>query len=116
MIISGGENVSSVEVEAVMYAHLAVREAAVVGRSDEFWGETSCAFVELKERLERRPTEEDVVEFCRERMAHFMVPKTVVFKEVLPKMLTGKILKHVLRKEAQGMGSLATRSRQDSVD
>ncbi|XP_014504139.1 probable acyl-activating enzyme 6 isoform X2 [Vigna radiata var. radiata] len=101
VIISGGENVSSVEVEAVMYAHPAVREAAVVGRPDEFWGETPCAFVELKERLERRPTEEEVVEFCRERLAHFMVPKTVVFKDALPKTPTGKILKHVLRKEAQ---------------
>lgn len=111
VIISGGENVSSVEVEAVMYAHPAVREAAVVGRPDEFWGETPCAFVELKERLERRPTEEEVVEFCRERLAHFMVPKTVVFKDALPKTPTGKILKHVLRKEAQGMGSLVTRSR-----
>ncbi|XP_047168657.1 probable CoA ligase CCL11 isoform X2 [Vigna umbellata] len=111
VIISGGENVSSVEVEAVMYAHPAVREAAVVGRPDEFWGETPCAFVELKERLERRPKEEELVEFCRERLAHFMVPKTVVFKDALPKTPTGKILKHVLRKEAQGMGSLATRSR-----
>jgi len=111
VIISRGENVSSVEVEAVMYAHPPVREAAVVGRPDEFWGETPCAFVELKERLERWLTEEEVVEFCRERMAHFMVPKTVVFKEVLPKTPKGKILKHVLRTEAQGMGSLAMRSR-----
>jgi len=111
VIISGGENVSSVEVETVLYAHPEVREAAVVGRPDEFWGETPCAFVELNERLERLPTEEEVVEFCRERLPHFMVPKTVVFKEALPKTSTGKIRKHVLRKEAQGMGSLATRSR-----
>ncbi|CAJ1970804.1 unnamed protein product [Sphenostylis stenocarpa] len=111
VIISGGENVSSVEVEAVVYAHPAVSHAAVVGRPDEFWGETPCAFVELKEGLERRPTEEEVVGFCRERLAHFMVPKTVVFKEALPKTPTGKILKHVLRKEARGMGSLAIRSR-----
>ncbi|KAK7300596.1 hypothetical protein RJT34_11444 [Clitoria ternatea] len=108
VIISGGENLSSVEVEAVLYTHPAVTEAAVVARPDYYWGETPCAFVRLKEGLERRPSEKEVVEYCRERLPHFMVPKTVVFKEDLPKTSTGKILKHVLRMDAKAMGSLAT--------
>ncbi|XP_027368473.1 probable acyl-activating enzyme 6 [Abrus precatorius] len=107
VIISGGENLSSVEVEAVLYMHPAVNEVAVVARPDNFWGETPCAFVNLKGGLVKRPSEEEVVEFCRERLPHFMVPKTVVFKEELPKTSTGKIQKHVLRMDARAMGSLA---------
>ncbi|TKY56636.1 acyl-activating enzyme 6 [Spatholobus suberectus] len=106
VIISGGENLSSVEVEAVLYRHPAVNEVAVVARPDQFWGESPCAFVRLKEGLAAPPSEKEVVEFCRERLPHFMVPKTVVFKEALPKTSTGKIQKHVLRMDAQAMGSL----------
>ena len=106
VIISGGENLSSVEVESVLYSNPAVNEAAVVARPDEFWGETPCAFVSLREGLERKPTEKEIMEYCRERMPHFMVPKTVVFKEDLPKTSTGKIQKYVLRQEAKDMGSL----------
>lgn len=108
VIISGGENMSSVEVEAVLYTHPAVKEAAVVARPDEFWGETPCAFVSLREGLsgEEKPTEVEVAEFCRERLPHFMVPKTVVFKEELPKTSTGKVQKHALRMDARAMGSL----------
>lgn len=108
VIISGGENMSSVEVEAVLYMHPAVKEAAVVARPDEFWGETPCAFVSLNDELKKDeiPTEKEVKEFCREKLPHFMVPKTVVFKEELPKTSTGKIQKHVLRRVARAMGSL----------
>ncbi|XP_028800566.1 probable acyl-activating enzyme 6 [Neltuma alba] len=106
VIISGGENLSSVEVESVLYSHPAVSEAAAVARPDEFWGETPCAFVRLKEGLEKTPTEKEIMEYCRGRMPHFMVPKTVVFKEDLPKTSTGKIQKFLLRKEANDMGSL----------
>ncbi|XP_054796780.1 2-methylpropanoate--CoA ligase CCL4-like [Prosopis cineraria] len=106
VIISGGENLSSVEVESVLYSNPAVNEAAVVARPDEFWGETPCAFVSLREGLEKKPTEKEIMEYCRARMPHFMVPKTVLFKEELPKTSTGKIQKYVLRKEAKDMGSL----------
>ncbi|XP_028800553.1 probable acyl-activating enzyme 6 [Neltuma alba] len=106
VIISGGENVSSVEVESVLYSNPAVNEVVVVARPDEFWGETPCAFVSLRGGLEKKPTEKEIMEYCRERMPRFMVPKTVVFKEDLPKTSTGKIQKYVLRKEARDMGSL----------
>ncbi|KAL5770545.1 hypothetical protein ACOSP7_014699 [Xanthoceras sorbifolium] len=107
VIISGGENVSSVEVESVLYANPAVYEAAVVARPDEFWGETPCAFVSLKEGggLNRKPTEMEIIEYCREKLPHYMVPKTVVFKEELPKTSTGKIKKFLLRDIAKSMGS-----------
>ncbi|KAI9100273.1 hypothetical protein K1719_024491 [Acacia pycnantha] len=106
VIISGGENLSSVEVESVLYSNLAVNEVAVVARPDDIWGETPCAFVSLREGLEKKPTEKEMIEYCRARLPHFMAPKTVVFKEDLPKTSTGKIQKHVLRKEAKDMGSL----------
>lgn len=105
VIISGGENLSSVEVESVLYSHPAVDEAAVVARPDEFWGETPCAFVSLKEGVKKKPTEKEVIEYCRERMPRFMVPRTVVFKEELPKTSTGKIQKFLLRDAAKAMGS-----------
>ncbi|KAJ6877709.1 acyl-activating enzyme 6 [Populus alba x Populus x berolinensis] len=104
VIISGGENISSVEVESVLYTHPAVHEAAVVGRPDEFWGETPCAFVDLKDGLNRKPCEKDIIDFCRKNMPHFMVPKTVVFKDELPRTSTGKIQKFVLKEIAKGMG------------
>ncbi|KAL0430895.1 UNVERIFIED_CONTAM: putative acyl-activating enzyme 6 [Sesamum radiatum] len=77
VIISGGENLSSVEVESVLYTHPAVNEAAVVARPDEFWGETPCAFLSLKEGVKEKPTEKEVVAFCRSKLPHYMVPKTV---------------------------------------
>ncbi|XP_058748015.1 2-methylpropanoate--CoA ligase CCL4-like [Vicia villosa] len=107
VIISGGENLSSVEVEAVLYMHPAVKEAAVVARPDEFWGETPCAFVSLKDELKETPTEKEIKEFCGEKLPRFMIPKTIVFKDELPKTSTGKIQKHVLRKVAGEMGSLS---------
>ncbi|KAM7256052.1 hypothetical protein ACFE04_011793 [Oxalis oulophora] len=100
---SGGENLSSVEVETVLYSHPAINEAAVVARPDEFWGETPCAFVSLKDRLTKRPTEKEIMEHCRTKLPRFMVPKTVVFKDELPKTSTGKVQKFVLREIAKGM-------------
>ncbi len=97
IIISGGENISSVEVEGVLYKHPAVMEAAVVARPDEKWGETPCAFVELKSGVEA--SEAELIAFCRDNMAHFKAPKTVVFG-MLPKTSTGKIQKFVLRTRA----------------
>ncbi|XP_059623313.1 2-methylpropanoate--CoA ligase CCL4-like [Cornus florida] len=110
VIISGGENVSSVEVESVLYTHPAVNEAAVVARPDEFWGETVCAFISLKAETTaaKKPTENEVMEFCRARLPHYMVPKTVVLKEELPKTSTGKIQKFELRQIAKKMGSSRT--------
>jgi len=98
IIISGGENISSIEVEGVLYRHPAVLEAAVVARPDEKWGETPCAFVTLKDGAQA--TEQEIIDFCRSQMAHFKAPKTVVFGP-LPKTSTGKIQKFVLRREAK---------------
>ncbi|MFI5322571.1 MAG: acyl-CoA synthetase [Thermodesulfobacteriota bacterium] len=95
IIISGGENISTLEVESVLYQHPEVLEAAVVARPDEEWGETPCAFVTLKP-ASREIYEQDIIEFCRSRLAHFKCPKTVFFME-LPKTSTGKIQKYVLR-------------------
>ncbi|KAA8532119.1 hypothetical protein F0562_006739 [Nyssa sinensis] len=106
IIISGGENVSSVEVESVLYSNPVVNEAAVVARPDEFWGETPCAFMSLKMGTTEKTKEIDIIEFCRDRLPHYMVPKTVVFMEELPKTSTGKIRKFVLRQTAKAMGSL----------
>ncbi|KAH7849348.1 hypothetical protein Vadar_016607 [Vaccinium darrowii] len=106
IIITGGENVSSVEVESVLYSHPAVSEAAVVARADEFWGETPCAFLSLKpETIQNPPTEKEVIDFCRAKMPHYMVPKTVVFKDDLPKTSTGKLQKHKLREIVKSMGT-----------
>ncbi|XP_047063510.1 2-methylpropanoate--CoA ligase CCL4-like [Lolium rigidum] len=103
VVISGGENICSVEVESVLYCHPAVHEAAVVARPDEFWGETPCAFVSLKDDAE--VTAADLIAWSRERMAGYMVPKTVVFRADLPKTATGKIQKYLLRNLAKEMGS-----------
>ncbi|XP_047974912.1 2-methylpropanoate--CoA ligase CCL4-like [Salvia hispanica] len=99
IIICGGENVSSVEVESVLYTHSAVHEAAVVARPCKHWGETACAFVSLK--AEKKPTEKEIREFCKERMPLFMVPRSVVFMPELPKTSTGKIQKFLLRDMAK---------------
>ncbi|KIL99069.1 3-methylmercaptopropionyl-CoA ligase (DmdB) [Paramagnetospirillum magnetotacticum MS-1] len=98
IIISGGENISSIEVEDILYAHPAVLEAAVVARPDEKWGETPCAFIALKDGAEA--SEADIISFCRERMAHFKVPRTIVFGG-LPKTSTGKVQKFMLRQKAK---------------
>jgi fatty-acyl-CoA synthase len=98
IIISGGENISSLEVEEVLYRHPAVLEAAVVAKPDEKWGETPCAFITL--RPSASVSETDIIDFCRDNMAHFKVPRSVVFGE-LPKTSTGKIQKMVLRETAK---------------
>jgi fatty-acyl-CoA synthase len=101
IIISGGENISTIEVEGVLYRHPAVLEAAVVARPDEKWGETPCAFITLK--VDQQATSEaQIIAFCREHLAGFKVPKTVVFTQ-LPKTSTGKIQKFVLRDMAKAL-------------
>jgi fatty-acyl-CoA synthase len=100
IIISGGENISSIEVENALYAHPDVLEAAVVARPDELWGETPCAFVTLK--TPGSMSEQDVIQFCRDHMAHYKCPKTVVFGE-LPKTSTGKVQKFKLRQKITGL-------------
>lgn len=104
IIISGGENISTIELEGVIYSHPAVVEAAVVGRPDEYWGETPCAFVKLKEG--HNATEEEIIQFCQKRLPRFMAPKTVIFAD-LPKTSTGKTQKYILKEKAKAMGSLS---------
>jgi fatty-acyl-CoA synthase len=99
IIISGGENISSIEVEDVLYRHPQVMEAAVVARPDETWGETPCAFVTLKPDAELVSADE-IIAFCRANLAHFKAPKAVVFGP-LPKTSTGKIQKYALREQAK---------------
>jgi fatty-acyl-CoA synthase len=99
IIISGGENISTVEIESVLYRHPAVFEAAVVARPDKMWGETPCAFVTLKP--EAAATNDDIIAFCREHLARFKAPRTVIFGP-LPKTSTGKIQKFLLRERAKG--------------
>jgi fatty-acyl-CoA synthase len=98
IIISGGENISTIEVEDVLYRHPAVLEAAVVAKPDERWGETPCAFVTLKSGAEAEV--DDIIAFCRGHMAPFKAPRTVMFGP-LPKTSTGKIQKFVLRERAK---------------
>ncbi|HEY0837659.1 MAG TPA: acyl-CoA synthetase [Azospirillum sp.] len=100
IIISGGENISTIEVEGVLYRHPSVLEAAVVARPDEKWGETPCAFVTLKDGAD--VTEKDIIDWCRQHLAHFKCPKTVVFSP-LPKTSTGKIQKFVLREQVKAL-------------
>ena len=102
IIITGGENVSSLEIESVLYQHPQVMEAAVVARPDAHWGETPCAFVTLKPGAAETSAAE-IIDWCRDHMAHFKAPKTVVFGE-LPKTSTGKIQKFVLREQAKSLG------------
>ena len=98
IIISGGENISTIEVEGVLYRHPAVLEAAVVARPDEKWGESPCAFVTL--RAGQSASEEEIIAFCRQHLAGFKVPRTVLFGE-LPKTSTGKVQKFALRDKAR---------------
>jgi len=103
VIISGGENISSLEVEDAIYHHPAVLAVAVVARPDPKWGETPCAFIELK--ADAAVTESDIIEHCRSRLAHYKAPKTVVFGP-LPKTSTGKIQKFVLRERVKSTAAL----------
>lgn len=98
IIISGGENISSIEIEDALYAHPSVLEAAVAAKRDEKWGETPCAFVTLK--AGEAATEQELIDWCREKLAHFKCPKTIVFRD-LPKTSTGKIQKFKLREWAE---------------
>ena len=104
IIISGGENISSIEVEDVLYRHPAVLAVAVVAQPDAKWGETPCAFVELKP--DAVVTEAEIIEHCRSRLARFKAPRTVVFGP-LPKTSTGKIQKFVLREQAKSASAIA---------
>jgi fatty-acyl-CoA synthase len=103
VIISGGENISSQEVEDVLHGHPAVMMAAVVAQPDPKWGETPCAFIELKEGSSA--SVEEIIEFCRARMARFKAPKSVVFGP-LPKTSTGKIQKFLLRERAKSTAAI----------
>jgi fatty-acyl-CoA synthase len=99
IIISGGENISSIEVEDVLLKHPAVMLAAVVAQPDHKWGETPCAFVERNAGYEH-VTADELIAHCRKHMAHFKAPRTIVFAE-LPKTSTGKIQKFKLRDQAK---------------
>ena len=103
IIISGGENISSLEVEDVLYRHPAVQAAAVVAKPDKKWGETPCAFVEVKPGAE--VTEHELIEHCRAHLARFKAPRAVVFG-ALPKTSTGKIQKFVLRQQARSVEAI----------
>ena len=100
IIISGGENISSIEIEDQLYKHPAVAAAAVVAKPDPKWGETPCAFIEPKPGTSA--SAQDIIDFCRDHMAHFKCPRHVVFG-ALPKTSTGKIQKFVLREKAQSL-------------
>ena len=100
IIISGGENISSLEVEDVLYRHPAVIAAAVVAKPDPKWGEVPAAFIELKNGAS--VSDAEIIAFSREHLAHFKVPKHIVFGE-LPKTSTGKIQKFILRERAKGL-------------
>ena len=103
VIISGGENISSVEVEEVLYRHASVLAAAVVAKPDEKWGEVAAAFVEL--RVGATASEAEIIAHCRAEMARFKVPKQVIFG-VLPKTSTGKIQKFVLREQLHSAAAI----------
>ncbi len=103
VIISGGENISSVEVEAILYNHPQVKAAAVVARPHARWGEAPCAFVERRDGA--NVTEAEIITFCRQHLAGFKTPKSVVFGD-LPKTATGKIQKYILRDQARAMGAM----------
>ncbi|KAM4118578.1 hypothetical protein ACB094_02G214000 [Castanea mollissima] len=104
VIISGGENISTVEVETVLFGHPAVLEAAVVARPDNHWGQTPCAFVKLKEGYD--VDSQEIIKFCRDHLPHYMAPRTVIFED-LPKTSTGKTQKFILREKAKALGSLS---------
>jgi acyl-CoA synthetase (AMP-forming)/AMP-acid ligase II len=99
IIISGGENISSIEVESVLYSHPQVLEAAVVAQPNDFWGETPCAFVHA---TSDNVSADAIIQYCRERLPRYMAPRVVVFGE-LPKTATGKIQKYILRERAKSL-------------
>ena len=101
IIISGGENISSIDVEIVLNRHPAVQMAAVVARPDEKWGETPCAFVQLRSDAQT-PTAEEIITYCRDNLPHFAAPRTVIFGP-LPTTATGKIQKYALREQARAL-------------
>ncbi|WP_010324164.1 AMP-binding protein [Marinobacterium stanieri] len=101
IIISGGENISTLEIESALYNHPSVLEAAVVAAPDEHWGEIPCAFITVKQGTDEL-SEDDVITHCREYLAGFKVPKKVIFTPALPKTSTGKLQKHVLRMQLAG--------------
>ncbi|KAK6925344.1 AMP-binding enzyme, C-terminal domain [Dillenia turbinata] len=106
IIISGGENISSVEVENTLYQHPAILEASVVARPDEQWGESPCAFVTLKPGVDKsneKSLVEEIIKFCRAKMPNYWVPKSVIFGP-LPRTATGKVQKHILMAKAKEMG------------
>ncbi|KAJ0968880.1 hypothetical protein J5N97_021757 [Dioscorea zingiberensis] len=111
VIISGGENISSVEVEEVLYRNPAVEEVAVVAMPDVHWGETPCAFLKLKKEFEGTVKEEEIVLYCRENMSKFMAPKKVVFMDELPRNANGKIQKFELRDMAKSFRAPAMAAR-----
>jgi fatty-acyl-CoA synthase len=102
IIISGGENIASLEIEEVLYSHPMVVEAAVVARPDATWGESPCAFILLKPGAEGQVSADDIIAYCRQNMASFKIPRTIVFGP-LPKTATGKIQKFVLREQARAL-------------
>ena len=99
IIISGGENISSIEVESVLYSHPQVLEAAVVAQPNDYWGETPCAFVHS---VSDNVSAESIIQYCRERLPRYMAPRVVVFGE-LPKTATGKVQKYILRERAKAL-------------
>ncbi|XP_078151222.1 trans-cinnamate:CoA ligase, peroxisomal-like isoform X1 [Carex rostrata] len=106
VIISGGENISSVEVETALYRHPMVLEVAVVAMPHPHWGETPCAFIALKKEYASNEVgieEEDIISYCRDKMSHYMVPRKVVFLQEIPKNATGKAQKVLLREVAKGL-------------
>jgi fatty-acyl-CoA synthase len=105
IIISGGENISSIEVEDALYKHPAVSAAAVVAKPDEKWGETPCAFVELKPGAQA--TADELMQWCRQNLASYKCPRTIVF-DTIPKTSTGKIQKFKLRDMARDLAKAAS--------
>ena len=97
IIISGGENISTIEIENVLFQHPQIIDAAVVAKKDDKWGEVPCAFISLKD--DSTLTEEDIIEFCRSNMARFKVPKKIIFGNI-DKTSTGKTQKFLLRERA----------------
>jgi acyl-CoA synthetase (AMP-forming)/AMP-acid ligase II len=107
MIVSGGENIASSEVERVLYEHAAVVEAAVVGRPDERWGEVPVAYVAVDAEAPP-PSADELIEHCRGRLARYKVPRAVEFVDALPRNPSGKVLKRELRGQAGVPGSPPT--------
>ncbi|KAL5721622.1 hypothetical protein ACHQM5_005242 [Ranunculus cassubicifolius] len=117
VIISGGENISSVEVENVLFTHQKILEAAVVAMPHEFYGETPCAFVTLRNRASKeaeKAIEADIISFSRKKLPHFMAPKKVVFLDVIPKNGMGKVMKNKLRDLAKTFPTSSEKPRKDN--